>query len=117
MAFTQGCAFALRRARQYWCLQVPKTYAEGVLKERIVETLRQHPEGLTIQDISRIIGTHRHTATRYLAELKGAQTVHCRIVGPAILHYLKSEYAKQVSDTLNDITNAKKLAAGGAEAR
>jgi predicted transcriptional regulator len=96
---------------------VPPSYAEGILKERIVNVLRQHPEGLTTQDISQLIGTHRHTATRYLAELKGAGiTVH-RPIGPAILHYLNSEYAKQVSDTLNDITNAKKLAAGGAEGR
>ncbi|MEM7813799.1 MAG: DUF977 family protein [Candidatus Aenigmatarchaeota archaeon] len=64
-------------------------YANGFLKERIIEALRQHPEGLTIQDISRIIGAHRHTATRYLAELKGAEMVLCRPVGPAVLHYLK----------------------------
>jgi len=96
---------------------VPPSYGEGILKERIVSVLRQHPEGLTIQDISSLIGTHRHTATRYLAELKGAGIAIQRPIGPAILHYLNPEYTKQVSDTLNDITNAKKLAAGGAEVK
>jgi len=68
------------------------SYANGFLKERILEALRRHPEGLTIQDISKIIGTHRHTATRYLAELKGAEIVLCRPVGAATLHYLRSGY-------------------------
>jgi Fic family protein len=81
---------------------VPPSYAEGVLKERIVETLRQHPEGLTTQDISRLIGTHRHTATRYLAELKGAEIIHCRTVGPATLHYLKSQF-KQIQRELSKL--------------
>ena len=67
---------------------VPPSYAEGVLKERIVNVLRQHPEGLTTHDISQLIGTHRHTATRYLAELRGAGIVIHRPVGSAILHYL-----------------------------
>jgi len=83
---------------------VPPSYGEGILKERIVETLRQHPEGLTIQDISRLIGTHRHTTTRYLAELKGAEIIHCRIVGPAILHYLKDQL-KQNQRKLSKLVN------------
>jgi len=72
-------------------------YANVVLKERIVETLRQHPEGLTIQDISRLIGAHRHTATRYLAELKGAGIIQYRVIGPAILHYLKISDRRETS--------------------
>ena len=60
------------------------------MKERIVETLRRHPEGLTIHDISRLIGTHRHTTTRYLAELRGAGIIVHRPIGSAILHYLSA---------------------------
>ena len=70
---------------------MPPGYANVVMKEKIVNVLRQHPEGLTTQDISRLIGTHRHTATRYLAELKGAGIIHYRPVGSANLHYLKDD--------------------------
>lgn len=102
--------------QQFGCTQVPKTYAEGILKERIVSVLRQHPEGLTTHDISQLIGTHRHTATRYLAELKGAEIIHCRIVGPAVLHYLDPDFSKKVASALNRMTNKSELLAlGGAK--
>jgi predicted transcriptional regulator len=58
-------------------------------KKRILELLRQHPEGLTIQEIADFLAMHRQTATKYLYELKGGEQIWVRPVGKAVLHYLK----------------------------
>ncbi len=59
------------------------------IKDRILEILEAHPEGLTIESLSRIAGAHRQTVTKYLFWLNGAGIVHRRRVGSATLHYLK----------------------------
>jgi len=59
------------------------------LKNRLVNVLKSHPEGLTIESLSHIIGAHRQTITKYLLWLNGARIVHRRRVGSATLHYLK----------------------------
>ena len=58
-------------------------------KRRILELLKHHPEGLTIQEISDSLNMHRQTATKYLYELKGSGHIWARPVGKAVLHYLK----------------------------
>jgi len=58
-------------------------------KEKILEILEVHPEGLTIKSLSRITGAHRQTVTKYLFWLNGAGIVYRRRVGSATLHYLK----------------------------
>jgi DNA-binding IclR family transcriptional regulator len=59
------------------------------VKERIIEALREHPEGLTRVEIAKIIGSHRHTVTKYIYELVGKKLVYQREVGTAKLCYLK----------------------------
>jgi len=60
------------------------------IKEEIVRILENHPEGLTIQALSKRIGVSRHTVTKYVLELKGSGVIYRRRVGSATLHYLKS---------------------------
>ena len=62
-------------------------------KSRILDLLRHHPEGLTIQEIADSLNMHRQTATKYLYELKGAGVIWVRPVGRAVLHYLKKHEA------------------------
>ena len=64
------------------------------LKKRIPAILKQHPEGLTIQDLARILKVHRQTVTKYLLFLEGAGIVHRRRLGSATLHYLKAQFDK-----------------------
>ncbi len=59
------------------------------IKDKILQILEDHPEGLTIKSISRISGAHRQTVTKYLFWLNGAGIVYRRKVGSATLHYLK----------------------------
>lgn len=63
-------------------------------KRMMLSVLRTHPEGLTICSLSKIIGLHRQTITKYIFELKGAGIIHRRRVGSATLHYLKDYYPK-----------------------
>jgi hypothetical protein len=62
------------------------------LREKIIEALRSHPEGLTLKDIAEIVGSHRHTITKYVYELIGAQVIIQRDVGAAKLCYLKESF-------------------------
>jgi hypothetical protein len=62
------------------------------LKKSIIDALRKHPEGLTLRDISEIVGKHRHTITKYVYELIGAQVIYERDVGAAKLCYLRENY-------------------------
>lgn len=62
------------------------------IKRRAVEILRDHPEGLTIEDLSRLIKAHRQTITKYVLELKGADVIFRRRIGAVTLHYLKERY-------------------------
>jgi DNA-binding IclR family transcriptional regulator len=61
------------------------------VKERIIDVLKQHPEGLTAVDISKILGSHRHTITKYIYQLVGEGLLYQREVGTAKLCYLKEE--------------------------
>jgi len=68
------------------------TTSDDLLKKKIVETVSKHPEGLTIQDLAKILGAHRQTITKYILFLEGAGTIYRRRVGSATLHYLKKQY-------------------------
>lgn len=67
----------------------------GFKRESIINLLRKHPEGLTISSIATHCGIHRHTATKYVYELRGADLVTERDIGPAKLIYLKSGISKR----------------------
>jgi len=59
-------------------------------KNLIIETLKQHPEGLTISSVSELTGLHRHTSRKYINELMRVGEIIQRSVGAAKLCYLKS---------------------------
>jgi len=63
--------------------------SENNFKEKIVKILAQHPEGLSILEISDFIGVHRHTIIKYIYELIGAGVVYQRDLGTVKLHYLQ----------------------------
>jgi hypothetical protein len=56
----------------------------------IIETLKQHPEGLTISSIANLTGLHRHTSRKYINELIRVGEIIQRSVGAAKLCYLKN---------------------------
>lgn len=58
-------------------------------KERIINLLGEHREGLTIEELSSKVQASRHTVSLVLAELKGAERIIIRKVAAAKLHYLK----------------------------
>lgn len=60
-------------------------------RERIIKLLKEHPEGLTTVEIARMLGSHRHTITKYIYQLIGEDLIHQRKVGSAKLCYLKEE--------------------------
>lgn len=58
------------------------------LKARIMKILERHQEGITILDISKILGVNRNTVTKYIYELSGAGMITQRKVGTAKLCFL-----------------------------
>jgi hypothetical protein len=61
------------------------------VEEKIIKTLREHPEGLPILEIAKIIGSHRHTVTKYIYHLIGDGTIYEREIGPARLCHISSK--------------------------
>jgi len=64
------------------------------LKKRILDTLKKHPEGLTIQDLSVLIKAHRQTVTKYVLVLEALELVYRRRIGAVTLHYLKENWER-----------------------
>ena len=56
-------------------------------KTKISEILMNNPQGLSINEITLLAKTTRHTASIALAELKGEGKIIIRQVGMAKLHY------------------------------
>jgi len=67
-------------------------------KEVIINILKQHPDGLTIQEISKLSGMSRITVTIYIHELLGEGKVTERKVGAYRLFYLKEKYLESVKE-------------------
>ena len=65
---------------------------DDYLKKRIVEILKEHSEGLTIQDLAEMTGAHRQTVTKYVLWLDGAGIVYRRRIGAVTLQYLKKYF-------------------------
>jgi len=61
----------------------------------IIGILRKNPDGLTITSIAELACMHRHTATKYVYELKGAGVINERDVGSAKLCYLREGLSKE----------------------
>jgi len=68
------------------------------VKDRIKKVLSEHPEGLPILEIARLVGMHRHTVTKYVYELIGSGVIYQREVGTAKLCYLKEKFAEKVKE-------------------
>jgi predicted transcriptional regulator len=56
-------------------------------KLKIIDILKNNPQGLSINEITNIAKTTRHTVSIALAELKGEGRITIRQVGMAKLHY------------------------------
>jgi len=65
------------------------------VKDRIVNILKKHSEGLTILDISKEIGMSRHAVTKYIYQLLGEGVINLREVGTAKLCYLREKHGKK----------------------
>ena len=63
--------------------------AKSKTRDKILVILKRHPEGLTIMEISNLIGKSRITVAKYVYGLIIEGLVHQRIIGPAKLCYLK----------------------------
>jgi len=69
--------------------------AQNEVKERIFVILKKHPEGLTISQIAKEVGMHRHSIVKYVYELTGEKKIIQRKIGPATLCYIyKKNYEK-----------------------
>jgi DNA-binding IclR family transcriptional regulator len=66
---------------------------ETEARRRIIEILKDHPEGLTLLDIARIIGMNRVTVSKYVYGLVSEGIIQLRTIGPAKLCCLKTIYA------------------------
>ena len=62
---------------------------EGKNKQRVIELIKNNPQGLTIQEIADKLVLSRITVSIVLAELKGEHLIEIREVGQAKLHYWK----------------------------
>jgi len=67
-------------------------------KKLIIETLKKHSEGLTLQKIANLTKMSRLTATKYIHELIGEGKVYQRNVGMAKLCYLKERFVQMVKE-------------------
>ena len=67
----------------------PSSYKDSDIRESIINLLREHPEGLTILNISKHIGITRQTASKYMYGLISEGIVKIRKIGPAKLCYLR----------------------------
>jgi len=66
------------------------------MREKIIKVLSKHPEGLPILTIAKLVGSHRHTITKYVYELIGSGIIYQRRVGSAKLCYLKEDFIEKV---------------------
>ena len=67
-------------------------------KELILKILREHPDGLTIQEIANLGKMSRITATIYIHELLGEGKIVERKIGAYRLLYLKEKYLETVKE-------------------
>ena len=79
-------------------------YGEAI-KYRILAALRAYPQGLTLLDLSKILGVHRQTIAKYILVLEAHDLIYRRKIGPATLQYLKENFVPL--DLKNILKNAK----------
>jgi predicted transcriptional regulator len=74
----------------------------------IINILRKNPDGLTLTSIAELTGLHRHTATKYVYELKGAGVISERDVGSAKLCYLREGFSREEQKKVVERLNGNK---------
>ena len=62
---------------------------ENNFKEKIIKSLRKHPEGLTILEIAEKTGINRITVSKYIYGMTFEGLIFQRRVGTSKLCYLK----------------------------
>jgi predicted transcriptional regulator len=60
-----------------------------LIKKKIFRLLEKQPAGLTITDVSKILGIHYSTSSKYLAVLEAERKVVRRDIGMAKLFKIK----------------------------
>ena len=68
---------------------------KNTFRERILDLLRTHPDGLTILDIANSLVANRSTVTKYIYELSGAEIITQRKIGSAKLCFLTKDVKKR----------------------
>jgi len=71
--------------------------AENEIRERMVELLEAHPEGMTILGIAQALELNRNTITKYVYELSGAGIIVQRKVGSAKLCFVPKPSAAKTA--------------------
>jgi response regulator of citrate/malate metabolism len=61
------------------------------IRERVIDILEKHPEGLTTVEISAKIGMSRHSVAKYIYQLLGERSIYQRVIGRAKLCYLRGK--------------------------
>jgi response regulator of citrate/malate metabolism len=64
---------------------------ENEFKERIIENLKVHPEGLTILSLAESTGISRVTISKYIMVMVAEGIINQRFIGTAKLCCLKDE--------------------------
>ncbi len=67
---------------------------ENDFREKIIEDLKEHPEGLTLLNIAENTGINRITVSKYIFGMVSGGLVFQRRVGPAKLCFLKEKTKK-----------------------
>jgi DNA-binding IclR family transcriptional regulator len=62
---------------------------ENNVREKIIKILKEHPEGLTLLNISKITRMNRITISKYVYGLIAENLVYQRKIGPAKMCYLR----------------------------
>ena len=60
------------------------------VKLKIIRILQDNPQGLHLIGISRLVGAHRHTVTKYVHELMGAGVIEQKEIGTVKICYLSN---------------------------
>ncbi|MGC8812690.1 MAG: winged helix-turn-helix transcriptional regulator [Candidatus Aenigmatarchaeota archaeon] len=64
---------------------------ENEIEKRILEEIKQNPEGLTITEIARRLSIHRNTASKYVFALAKAGMLEQRRIGKVALCTVKKQ--------------------------
>ena len=61
------------------------------VKDKIIDILKEHPEGLTTADVAKLLLISRNTASKYIYQLLKEGIISQREIGNAKLCYLKAK--------------------------